>query len=348
MRVVLVEDSPTQARAIAHMLEADGDISVVATAGDATAAVEQVARLRPDVAIMDLDIPAGGGRVAIDRIMSATPTPILVLSGMFDHAAAPEAVDALAAGAVEAVPKPKDWTTTEAATLRRMVRRVQGVPVIGRRGRAPARTAEPVRAAAPFDGGTQRVVPPTSAVIGVAASTGGPAAVAAVLAGLRSVKAPVLVVQHIHASFAESFARWLAGAAGMPVSVAVDGARLEPGKVIVAPGGVHLRLGPRRTAVLTDQPEGLHRPSADVLFQSMAITAGADAVGVVLTGMGADGAEGLAALRRAGGHAFAQDEASSVVFGMPQAALRTGAVDGFTSLSGLSGAIRRALGEPER
>jgi two-component system chemotaxis response regulator CheB len=169
--------------------------------------------------------------------------------------------------------------------------------------------------------------------------------VASVLAGLNGCPAPVLVVQHIHPSFGESFARWLERTAGRPVALARDGQRLEPGSAHVAPGDRHLLLGARRTLRLSAEPDGLHRPSADVLFESLAREAGPAAVGVVLTGMGADGADGLAALRAAGGRVLAQDEASSVVFGMPQAAGQRGAVDRFTSLDALPRAIRAAVRE---
>jgi two-component system chemotaxis response regulator CheB len=335
--VVLVEDSPTQARAIARMLEADGDLQVVATATTATEAIEAVVRHRPDLAVMDLDIPHGGGALAIDRIMRMAPTPILVLSGTIDGSAAPAAVGALAVGAVEAMPKPRAWTPAHAADLRRLARRVRGIPVIARRRRIERpQPAAPLRREPGRRNGT---------VIGIAASTGGPAAVATVLTGLRGLGAPVLIVQHIHPSFVESFATWLGRTAGTAVALARDGERLARDGVYVSPGNCHLALGRGRTLAVEAQPESLHRPSADVLFHSLAEHAGTDAIGVVLTGMGTDGSRGLAALRAAGGQAFAQDEATSVVYGMPAAAVRTGAVDAGLPLAELAPAVRAALAE---
>ena len=333
MRVVLVEDSPTQARAIARLLEAEGDISVTGTPATAPAAVEQVRALRPDVVVMDLDIPDGGGQVAIDRIMADSPTPILVLSGTFARSDAPVAVAALAAGAVEAIPKPQQWTSDEAVKLRRMVRRVRGVAVIGRRSRPARGSARP----APRTAATR-----TGAVVAIAASTGGPAAVSSVLVGLKGIRAPILVVQHIHAGFAEAFAKWLEGATGMTVHLVSDRQQLQDGCVYVVAGDMHLRLDGPGVVVADPEPHTLHRPSADVLFESVAQHAGPAGIGVVLTGMGNDGARGLAALRAAGGTVFAQDEASSVVFGMPQAAVRSGAAQHVVALADIPSAIRRA------
>lgn len=331
LRAVLVEDSPTQAQAIRRMLEADGDIVVVARAEDATTAIAEVARHRPDVVTMDLDVPKGGGQHAIEQIMAQTPTPILVLSGIIDSDAEPHAIRALAAGAVDALPKPRTWTSDGAAELRRHVRRVCGVPVIRRRQRTSVRAG--------------RIRNTSGAVVAVAASTGGPAALAAVLRGLHGLPAPILVVQHIHPSFSGSFAAWLGGATGIPTALAEHGQEAVAGRAYVGPGDLHLRLGPKRTLLLSPDPPTLHRPSADVLFASVAEHAGAAGVGVVLTGMGDDGSDGLLALRRAGGRALAQDEGSSTVFGMPRAAQAAGAAHQMLPLEDISRAVRRAVEE---
>lgn len=332
-RVVVVDASPTEAAALRRAMEVDGDIEVVGTARDASSALAQVLALRPDVVTVDNHIPAGGGPAVVNRVMREVPTPILIV------APAPEAVEALAAGAVEAIPKPGTWTAAAGSDLRRMVRRVRDVPVIGRRGGARSRPADPPDGSTP----TAPDQPARGAVVGIAASTGGPAAVATVLSGLVGCPAPLLVVQHIHPSFADGFADWLSSASGHTVSIARDGQQLVAGRAYVAPGDRHLLLSSRRTITLDEQPESLHRPSADVLFQSLAREAGAHAVGVVLTGMGADGAHGLSELRAAGGRVLAQDQATSVVFGMPQAAMRSGAVDHVLPLEEMAGAIRAAV-----
>lgn len=332
VRAVLVEDSGVQAAALSRMLEADGDIVVVATAADARAAAESVARHRPDVVTMDLDIP-GGGQRAIERIMVETPTPILVVSGVVDSARAEPAMQAMAAGAVDAFPKPRVWEDDDARELRRQVRRVGRIPVIRRR--APGGRAAPP-AQLPLGTGHETI-------LAVAASTGGPAALAALLRAVGPTGACVLVVQHIHPAFAEGFASWLGTVTGLETALAADGMRTQPGGVHVAPGGLHLRLGTGGRLEVRPEPEMLHRPSADELFRSVARHGGRRAIGILLTGMGEDGAEGLLAMRQAGARTYAQDEASSAVYGMPRAAQRLGAAEAVLPLDGLSRAVRSAL-----
>jgi two-component system chemotaxis response regulator CheB len=330
VRVLVVEDSVTQAHALVRMLEAGGAIEVVATAADGPQAVGRTQALRPDVVTMDLDIPGGGGQAAIDAIMSATPTPIIVVTGLVGDAAAPVALEALAAGALEVIPKPPEWTTAAADDLRRRVKRAATVPVIGRRRRGPVPPVDPPRAH-------------TRAIVGIAASTGGPAAVAGLVGALAGVRAPLLVVQHIHASFADGFGAWLQGATGRAVTVATPREQIREACVYVAPADRHLAVGANRRIDLRREPDSLHRPSADVLFESLAHAVGAAGIAVVLTGMGADGARGAAALRAAGGRVLVQDRESSVVYGMPQAALRAGAADAGIPLERLPAAVREAV-----
>jgi two-component system chemotaxis response regulator CheB len=333
MRAVLVEDSTVQAVALARMLEADGDIRVVATAGDAGGAAAAVAEHRPDVVTMDLDIPGGGGQHAIEQIMSETPTPILVVSGVMASSQAAPAVRALAAGAVDALPKPRIWEESDADELRRQVRRVGRIPVIRRRPQAPASVA-PRPGARRLDSG---------AIVAVAASTGGPAALAVLLDGLAGGDARILLVQHIHPAFVDGFARWLSEAAGVEAVVARHGEAALPGRVHVAPGDAHLRLRRDGRLDVSPDPETLHRPSADELFRSVARHGGPTAIGVLLTGMGDDGAAGLLAMREAGARTFAQDEATSAVYGMPRAASRIGAADAILPLGRLPQAVLSAL-----
>lgn len=330
IRLVLVEDSATQRAALARVLEAEGDIEIVAQAPDAEAAVEEVARHRPQVVTMDLDLPGGGGQLAVARIMAETPTPILILSGVIETSGAPPAVAALAAGAVDALPKPLRWTDDAARALRRQVRMVASVPVVGRRRRAP----EPARRGG--EGGP---------VVAIAASTGGPAALVTLLRAMPSIPAPVLIVQHIHPSFAGGFATWLGDAAMLPVCLGAEGQTAEPGRVYVAPGQTHMRLGARMRLRLSTEPDTVHCPSADELLASIADRAGAMGVGAVLTGMGEDGAKGLLAMRRAGARTFAQDRESSTVFGMPRAAEQLGAAQRMLPPERLATAIAGAVRE---
>ena len=335
VRAVLVEDSPTQRSVITAMLEDGREIVVQSTAEDVGQATAEVARHRPDVVVMDLDIPGGGGQRAIETIMAETPTPILVLSGVITDARAARAVAALAAGAVDAVPTPGTWTPKDASDLRRQVQRVSRIPVIRRRPPGATRRITP----RPPNG----VPAPEGTVVGIVASTGGPAALTAVLPGLAGLNAPILVVQHIHPRFSAGFASWLEGATRMKTKMAEADELALPGVVYVAPGDVHLRLGPRRRLQLGTTPHAAHRPSGDELFCSIARHAGRAGVGVVLTGMGSDGAAGLLALRHAGGTTLAQDRASSVIYGMPAAAQANGAAESVLGLDEIAAAVRASV-----
>jgi two-component system, chemotaxis family, protein-glutamate methylesterase/glutaminase len=326
LRAVLVEDSRVQRAHLSRVLQEEGDILVVAEAADVEAAVRAVVEHRPDVVTMDLDLPGGGGRVAIEQIMSDSPTPVLVLSGLIDDAQAQPAVEALAAGAVDAMPKPLRWSPKDERELRRTARRVAGVRVVGRHPAA-----------------RRRIAAAGDPVIAVAASTGGPAALTTLLRGLEGVEAPVLVVQHIHPAFIGGFVSWLAGLVPLGVQLASHGRALAPGTVYVAPGESHLLLDAGRRSVLREEPQTLHRPSGDVLLRSVAEQAGRAGIGLVLTGMGEDGAAGLLALRESGGRTFAQDEASCTVFGMPRAARERGATERLLPPQGLAAEVLEAV-----
>ncbi len=318
-RVLVCEDSRTYAAALTRTLEHGGEIEVIGVRTTAEAAIADLARLEPDLITMDIELPGISGLEAVEQIMSIRPTPILVLSSKVSSGGS-AAVAALAAGALEAIGKDdlmlRDPESAAAAAFRRRVRLLSRARVIrhprarltGRRGARPSKPA------------------PRGAVIGIVASTGGPQALAAVLSAIpASFPVPILVVQHITAGFTEGLSNWLDGAVPLPVRLAEDGARLAPG-VTIGPDGAHLVLRPGGVLELDRKtPAGLHRPSADILLRSLAEHAKAAAVAVVLTGMGRDGADGLGAVREAGGLTIAQDEASSAVYGMPKEAAKRGA-----------------------
>ncbi|MBV8692810.1 MAG: response regulator [Actinobacteria bacterium] len=332
VRVVVVEDSTVQRAHLVHTLQADGDIEVIGEAADAPDAVARVAELRPDVVTVDLQIPGGGGQHVIEQVMAHTPTPILVLSAKVAGPQSAPAIDALVAGALDAAPKPARWTAVEEGDLRRRVRALNGVTVLRHpRGRL-------VNARAEARGFCRTGEP----VVAIAASTGGPPALATVLSGLARVGAPVLVVQHIHDDFVDGLVSWMARVAPLPVRMAAAGDRLHPGTVYIGPGGCHLRVDRDLRVVLDPEPVTTHRPSADELFRSIAQHVGRSAVGVVLTGMGDDGAAGLLAIRNAGGRTLAQDQATSAVFGMPRAAYLAGAVEQQVAIDDMADAIVRA------
>lgn len=311
VRVVVVEDSPTQRAHIVGVLSAEGDIEVVGQADTVPDAVRLVAELRPDAVTMDLELPGAtnstyGGIDAITIIMATTPTPILVLSVHAPARTTSPAMEALASGAADVFPKSGALDADGAVALRRRLRILSRVPVVARRATRPGPPPIPRREELP--------------VVALAASTGGPGALRTVISALRGVPAPVLVVQHIHPEFVQSFAGWLEETTLMPVTVGEHGADARPGVVHVAPADTHMRLGPGRRIVLGAEPELLSRPSADELLNSVAENAGGHAIAAVLTGMGDDGARGLLAIRQAGGRTFAQDGESATVDGMPRAA----------------------------
>ena len=330
----LVVMGSTAARAhLVRVLEADADIVVVGEATSGADAVLRAVELRPDIIIVDLYLPDGGGRVVIAQIMARVPTPILVLSRTTDDDRSPSVVEALVAGALDALPQPRWWTPDLAGQLCRSVRLLRKVPVM----RVPEGSRRPVTVApSPH---TQAAAHQT---VAIAASTGGPSALAIVLSGLGGLASPVLVVQHLHPEFTSGLIAWMSRVSALPVELAQHGLDTRPGRVYVAPGGVHLRIAADGRLELDPAPVTTHRPSADELFLSVAKHVGAAATGVVLTGMGDDGAKGLLAIRQNGGRTLAQDEASSAVFGMPAAARRLGAVTDMLPPAGLARAIMHA------
>jgi len=334
MRIVVIEDAIPARDALIRVLQADGDIEVVGVARRAAEAIALVRAQQPDVITLDANLADGGSLGIIEQVMAFTPTPIVVLSSGVHGPESQAAVDALVAGAVEAWPKPERWDPVDARRLRERLRIVRGVTVV-RHVRGRLRKAPPPVTATPG-------VTPATPVVGIASSTGGPAALATVLAGLGGLRAAVLVVQHLHPDFVDGFVTWMARVAALPVELAVDGVRVRPGVAYIGPGGVHLALGHGDRIRLDPEPPTLHRPSADVLFHSLAERARGTRVGVLLTGIGSDGAQGLLELRKRGGITIAQDEATSAVYGMPAAAQRLGAVQHVRPLGGIAATIVRS------
>jgi two-component system, chemotaxis family, protein-glutamate methylesterase/glutaminase len=320
-RVLICEDSRTYAAGLTRLLSRDPEIEVI---GVCESAEETLARLKhvepkPHLVTMDLELPGMSGGSAIEHIMHAQPVPILVLAGGVERGSA-MALASLGAGALEVISKDevdlRDPASADARAFRARVKLLSRVRVLHHPRAGLNRSAR-----APEDWPAAR----GASVIGICASAGGPHALASVLGGLPpAFPTPILVVQHLAAGFAGSFAGWLGEQVRAPVRLAVPGPA-APG-IWVAPDGAHLALDGAGRLVLADgDASERHRPSGDVLLRSVADIAGADGVAVVLTGMGSDGAAGLAEVRRAGGLTIAQDEASSAVFGMPRAATERGA-----------------------
>jgi len=329
-RAVVVDDSHFMRTMLSDMLESGG-VTVVDTAADGAEAVERVLDHEPDVVTMDLQMPEVDGLEAVERIMAERPTPILMLSA---HTAdgADVTFEALENGAVDFFTKPGGEVSTQMSSkedqLVRKVKAVAGADVRG--GRATRSTQGRSRSApSPTTGGDYE----EGATVLIASSTGGPTVVERVVAGLpRDADFRIIVVQHMPDAFTGRFADRLDAASEYDVREAEDGDRIGGGEALVAPGGKHLVVagagGGRLRVKLTEEPpEHGVRPAADVTMRSAAETVDGPLVGVVLTGMGADGAEGAAAIGAAGGHVIAQDEASSAVFGMPKRAIELGCVD---------------------
>ena len=331
-RVLLVDDSATLRSALTALLERAG-VRVIATAADGEEAVRAAALLRPDVVLMDVRMPRLDGLQATQRIMARTPVPILLMTAP-DNLTGDVGMGlrALECGALELIPKP-DLIALQQGGVGKLVsqlRLLAGVPVIPHmRGRREAPEL--------FDSGAQRLpARPTTfhkrakRVIGVVSSTGGPRALLELLQRLPAdLPAAVVVVQHIDPAFQEGLARWLEEETPLRVALPGPDEDLHASTVYLAPQGKFAEVTPRRRIALREEPcpSGGHCPSGDRLLASLADAYGPHAIGVVLTGIGSDGAEGLLRLRRAGGHTLAQDEASSVVWGMPRAAIERGAAE---------------------
>ncbi len=359
IRVVIADDSLTVRKRLARILESDPEFAVVGEAENGREAVELCRRLRPDVITIDMMMPLMNGVVATEYIMAYCPAPILVVSASINRGEVLKTFDAIAAGAVDVLEKPSgaepqgEWERRFRSTLK-IVSHVK--PIMHPRGRLRVRDVGP--AAAPIRSGssarpepkavsqTRRlcaVAPQRAEVLAIGASTGGPAAMADILSRIpEDFPLPILLVVHMVAGFADGFVEWLDGVSNLRVQYAVDGEPLPgkcAGKVVMAPPDRHLEVFGQRLH-LTNNPERHScRPSVDVLFESVAEEYGPRAIGCLLTGMGTDGAGGLLRIRSTGGFTIAQDQATSVVFGMPREAIRIGAAQLILPLSDICPAL---------
>lgn len=317
-RVLVVEDSPVARELITHLLTRDPQITVTAVAGDGVEAVRLTQELQPDVILMDVHMPRMNGLEATREIMRTTPTPIVVMSATSVGTEAAMVFEATQAGALTFVQKPGAAASDQdgAHRLVEMVKAMAEVKVIGRRHQ---RSGPPREVVAPATRPSQAV-----RVIAIGASTGGPPALMAILKALpRNFALPVVMVQHITPGFTEGLATWLASASSFDVQVARDGEVLQGGRAYLPPDGVQVVVAAgNRIQLVPRLPEQTFCPSIDRLFKSVAEVFGPAALGIILTGMGRDGAEGLRRMRESGGLTIAQDEASSAVFGMPKEAAR--------------------------
>lgn len=343
VRVLVVEDSPVVQSLLRLIITADPRLEVCAICASGEAAIELLPRLRPDVISMDIRLPGMDGLEATRIIMSRQPTPIVVIADAVEDRSLRISMNALRSGALSVVEKPPGFAHAAhaaiAETIRTQLLIMSEVPVI--RQRVATAGAVPLRSRVQLpDSGPPRIG-------GIVTSTGGPPALARLLGDLPAdFPIPLLVVQHMGAAFMPGFAAWLDGIVPMTVRIALAGQSPLPGHVYVAPGDRHLTLGP--DGVLRLGREAMvhgQRPSGTVLFESLARTCGPRAFGVLLTGMGEDGAKGLSAMRQAGAFTIAEDETTAVVHGMPGAAMRLGAATLALPLDRIAEALRQAVGE---
>jgi two-component system chemotaxis response regulator CheB len=363
LRILVVEDSLTIRRRLCEILAADPELEVIGEAEDGKQAIELCEKLRPDVMTLDMVMPVMSGLTATEYIMAYRPTPILIVSASTNRGELFKTYDALAAGAVDVLEKP----TVDDADIVWARRFVAAVKLIARikvitHPRARLSGAERPPATVP-GGGAAGVASTRGAfvdaqqqgghcrVVAIGASTGGPAAIVKVLRALpRGLPAPVFFVLHIDEPFGAAFAEWLDNQTPHRVTYAQEREPVDSlcGRVIMAPPGRHLTVAGGRVHLSADPPRHSCRPSVDVLFESLAADRGAEVVGCLLTGMGRDGAAGLLAIRRAGGFTIAQDEGTSVIYGMPREAVLLNAARMVMPLEQIGAQIVQALGESGR
>lgn len=355
IRVLIVDDSAVVRQVLAANLQEDHEIEVIGVASDPIFAIEKMQKDWPDVVVLDVEMPRMDGITFLKKIMAERPTPVVICSTLTEKGAE-TTMQALAAGAVSIVTKPKaglksylqdasdNLINTVKAAARANMRRINVVaaPI------APKLTADAVLSSATSHAMAQT----TESIVAIGTSTGGTQALEVVLTALPRVCPGIVIVQHMPEKFTEAFANRLNGLCQIEVREAKSGDRVVPGLALIAPGGKHMMLKRSGAYYHVDVVDGplvnRHRPSVDVLFRSAAKCAGSNALGIIMTGMGDDGARGLKEMRDAGAKTIAQDEATCVVYGMPKEAVKLDAVDRIIPLGDIPRAILDRMHERNR
>ncbi|MEM1024566.1 MAG: chemotaxis response regulator protein-glutamate methylesterase [Myxococcota bacterium] len=337
-RVLIVDDSALVRKLLSDIIESSPDFTVVGSARDPYEARELIKRCNPDVLTLDVEMPRMDGVTFLSNLMRLRPMPVLMVSSLTDKSA-DVTLKAMELGAVDYVSKPKEDLARSLPLYKEEVLEKLRTAARAQVRRIERKVGKPVLTS----------IKTTHGVIGIGASTGGTEAIRSVLERLPADAPGVVITQHIPETFSRAFARTLNAASAMRVLQAEGGEEIKPGFAFVAPGNRHLRVvrsGARYHVRLDDGPPvNLHKPAVDVMFQSIAQQVGRNAVCAILTGMGADGAAGLLQVRKAGGKTIAQDEASSVVYGMPREAATMGAADRILSLDQVPTALLAAFKE---
>lgn len=347
IKVMIVDDSAVVRQVMTTVLAKDSQIKVISVASDPIVAQEKMAVEWPDVIVLDVEMPRMDGITFLKKIMAERPTPVVICSTLTE-VGAETTMQALASGAICYVTKPKiglkDFLSDSAAELIRSIKLAAVSKPKGYKGSTPppqptGQRKAPVGApgapgaagAAAGAGGTSALAATTDKVVAIGTSTGGTQALEVILTALPRVVPGIVVVQHMPEKFTALFAERLNGLCAIEVKEAKDGDRVLPGRALIAPGGFHMKLvrsgAIYQVRVQDGPPVNRHKPSVDVLFKSVAQVAGRNALGIIMTGMGDDGARGMDEMHNAGAFCIAQDEASCVVYGMPKEAVLLGAVD---------------------
>ncbi len=342
IRVLIVDDSALMRGLLSKLIGMAPDMEVVGAAPDAQTAREMIKALNPDVMTLDVHMPKMGGLEFLERLMRLRPMPVVMVSS-FTESASETTLKALELGAIDFIGKPRaDSGRSMENYAEELVEKIRAAKGARLRGSMSSSAASPSLAPP-----TRPGLAASGKIIFVGASTGGTEAIKEFLLGISTDCPPILIVQHMPESFTASFARRLDSLCAPRVIEAQGNEKIEPGTVYVAPGHSHLLIRRGNSGFLTElaptPPVNRHRPSVDVLFDSAAALVGRKAVGVILTGMGKDGAQGLLRLRQAGAKTFGQDEASCVVYGMPREAFLIGAVEEQCSLEHMARRVIAAI-----
>jgi two-component system chemotaxis response regulator CheB len=335
IRVLVVDDSAIVRKVFTTELSREEDIEVVGTAPDPFVARDKILKLEPDVITLDIEMPRMDGLTFLRKLMKYYPLPVIIVSSL-TRKGSKLALEALSIGALEVISKPSAAYSVGdmSVQLADKIRAVAGVRVQKKEGDEPEAVLKKVQPESKFLAET------TNKIIAIGASTGGTEALKTVLTGMPVNSPGIVVVQHMPAQFTTSFAERLDSLCEIKVREAKDGDTVANGLALIAPGNFHMllkRSGARYYVNVKTGPLVHHqRPAVDVLFQSVSQYAGSNAIGIILTGMGADGAAGMVSMKQAGAKTIAQDEASCVVFGMPKVAIETGSVDKVVSLGKIS------------
>jgi len=358
IRVLIADDSALVRELLKDMIADEPDLELIGEARDGQEAVEKVQALNPDIVTMDVLMPVMDGLEAVEQIMAYHPVPILVFSSAVSNREMNIAFVAISRGALDVMEKPAEAGTARYEEIRKdfvsKLRLLSRIPVISHlRGRhkRPKEAAPlpptPLPARAPAPQPTAAVLgAPRRKVVAIGASTGGPKALVQIFRELPGdLPVPILLVQHIAPSFAEGLVEWLNRESKLQVKLAAEGQQLQPGNAYIAPTGRHLLVNAERLRLSDAEPVNSCRPSVDVLFRSVAESFGERALAVLLTGMGRDGADGMKLIHDRKGRTLVQDEGSSVIFGMPRAAIELKVVDEVLSLAEMAAGIVQSLGK---